>query len=231
MALRKQLIRYLNKNFPLVTSKWKPFTQINTPLFTIMNENNQNRIWVDCTDFPSLYLRRFIEPFQYQFKNETNQIPLRWFYILQEFYIPHLQFTVKPIDYTSKVNELNDATITNIIQDATNIKKYSVIVSDKDWDTKSCSDLVGKFFDNSKKYKSLNGSYNYLHAFEGGIEINGSFVDDFVLLNHSQFGKGSIRNEVKGIYHYTTGKDITPEELMVLHLIMKKENVNNKFFV
>lgn len=231
-TLRTQLTRYLNQNFPLVTSTHlTPFIEINTPLFTILNENNKNHLWFNKKDFPSLYLFNFIHQIEHQFKNETNQIPIRWYHILKEFYIPDLKFNVvKTMDYTSKVNKLNDLTITNMIKEATNIEKYSIVVSDDKWNTTQYSKLVKIFFENSKKYKSLNGYYDYLPAVEGGIEFHNSYVDDFVLLNHSQFNKGSIRNEVKGTYQYNTNKDITPEELMVLHLIMKKENIENKFF-
>lgn len=127
--------------------------------------------------------------------------------------------------------------IENIVCDATQInhKNFArLIVKDENWITldnarNNKNELVNRFFENSSYYNSLDGSYGYLYASEGGIEISNSYVDNFIRLNHSQLGIGSIRNEVKGHNKYSTGKDITPEELMVLHLIMKKEGIDNEF--
>jgi hypothetical protein len=237
--LRQSLIKYLNKTFPLV--KITNFYSIKIPeeinsVFNIYKTKN-NKYYFDYNldDIPSLNLLRYIDKLDNEFKSENHKIPLRWYNILQEFYITDLKFDIKPIDYSDKVNQLTDIVIENIIDDATKIKtNYIVKVNDDRWITRdiTCRDkneLVDKFFKNSKNYKSLNGYYRYLAACEGGIEFNNSYVDDYVDLNHSLLGKGSIRNECKGHNSYTTGKDITIEELYVLHLIMDKEDIKNTF--
>lgn len=238
--IRSQLIRYLNNTFPLVKITNLPkFDQIKTPLFSINNFQNNYYFSYDINKIPSLYLLRYVENIDNKLKMENNSIPLRWYYILKEFYLPDLNFLVQHCDYTKKVNHLSNIVINNIVYDATNFNNINyakLIVKDEKWITKDytyykytkeTNIIVDKFFENSKKYQSLNGEYNYLHASEGGIEFTNSYVDDFIQLNHSQLGKGSIRNEVKGHNTYITGKDITIEELMVLHLIMLKEGIDN----
>ena len=236
--LRRSLINYLNNTFPLVTVTNLPkFDKVITPLFSIYNRDDNYYLSLNIDYHPCLYLLKYIQKIDYKFKLENNNIPLRWYYILQEFYLPELKFVIQPCDYSEKVNQLTDLVIENIVCDATQINhiKYSkVIVKDENWITldnarNNKNDVVNRFFEKSAYYKSLDGSYSYLYACEGGIEFNNSYVDDFVRLNHSQLGVGSIRNETKGHNRYSTGKDITPEELMVLHLIMKKEGIDNEF--
>jgi hypothetical protein len=240
LSLRQSLIRYLNNTFPIV--KITNFDTIKIPeeINSIINiyKAKNNKYYFDydnLDDFPSLNLLKYIEKIDNKFEPINNKIPLRWYYILQDFYIHDLQFEIEPIDYTNKVNQLTDIVIENIIKDATQIKTpYILKVNDDRWITRDlvCRDkneLVETFFENSKNYKSLNGYYKYLAACEGGIEFNNSYVDDYVDLNHSQFGVGSIRNECKGHNSYLTGKDITVEELLVLHLIMNKEGIKNSF--
>ena len=238
--IRSQLIKYMNNTFPLVKITNLPkFDQIKTPLFSINNFQDNYYFSYDINKIPSLYLLRYIENIDNKLKIENNCIPLRWYYILKEFYLPDLNFLVQNKDYTDKVNHLSNIVINNIVYDATNFNNINyakLTVKDEKWITKDYSYykytketniIVDKFFENSKKYQSLKGEYNYLHACEGGIEFTNSYVDDFIQLNHSQLGKGSIRNEVKGHNTYITGKDITIEELMVLHLIMLKEGIEN----
>jgi uncharacterized lipoprotein YehR (DUF1307 family) len=239
LRLRQSLIRYLNNTFPIV--KIINFDTIKIPEkmndnFHIYKDNNKYYFdYYNLSNIPSLNLLRYIDKLDSEFKIKSNKIPLRWYYILQDFYIPDLQFEIEPIDYTDKVNQLTDIVIENIIKDATQITtKYILKVNDDRWITRDlvCRDkneLVKTFFENSKKYKSLNGEYRYLAAVEGGIKFNNSYVDDYVDLNHSQLGIGSIRNECKGHDSYLTGKDITVEELLVLHLIMNAEGIKNSF--
>ena len=237
--LRTQLIKYLNNTFPLVKITNLPkFEEITTPLFSINKFKDNYYFSYDISKIPSLYLLRYVENIDNKLKMENNCIPLRWYYILKDFYLQDLQFIITPYDYTNKVNQLTDIIINNIVNDATNIKLAKLTVKNEKWSTKDYAsyksnkedfELVDKFFEKSKKYESLDGSYRCLAACEGGIVFNNSYVNDFVKLNHSQYNRGSIRDEIKGHNTYITGKDIIPEELMVLHLIMNKEGIENDF--
>lgn len=236
--IRQALIKYLNNTFPLVRITNLPkFEEINTPLFSLKKFNDNLYFSFDINKIPSLSLLRYVEELDYKLKMENNKIPLRWYYILQEFYLPDLKFIHQYYDYTDKVNKLTDLVINNIVTDATNIKISRLIVKNENWKTRDYiyaksenNQLVNNFFEKSKNYQSLDGHYRYLAACEGGLLFNNTYVEDFINLNHSQY-RGSIRNEVKGENSYITGKDITPEELMVLHLIMKKEGIDNEFIL
>jgi hypothetical protein len=75
------------------------------------------------------------------------------------------------------------------------------------------------------KYRSLGRTpnpYSRLYAAEGGLLFRNKYVSEWIAFHHRY---GSIRNETKGRTYYHTRDDITPEELIVLEEVLKKEGV------
>lgn len=78
-----------------------------------------------------------------------------------------------------------------------------------------------------RRYQELESAPNRLHvgmaAAEGGIDFEGSrrWIREYIDYNHSA-PRGSVRAECKGHARYTTGRDITFEELAVLYMGLRK---------
>jgi hypothetical protein len=234
---RRALIAFLNRTFPkVVITHLPPFEQIVTPLFKIVKFTRDNyRVVADFDNVPSLQLVKYVADRDNSFNTPKSLLPLRWYSILKDFYLPGMEFNHESVDYTDKVNALPDLVVEHIINDAiSRVPSWKLTVHHKDWATldggRSASNrtpVVDAFFERSASYTCLGGTYRSLCAVEGGISLNNAFVDDFVHLRHSVPHAGSVRNEVKGHCEYTTGKDVLPEELAVMYLIMQKEGIES----
>lgn len=240
--LRPSLIQLLNNTFPRVTFDPESLRRgchrlpLKTPLFSIRERFGDYILKHDEESYPPIYCMRFIKSFRngcQDFNGDTNTIPVRWFHILKEVYLPRFEFEVTPMDYTEQVNAIPDMALRTIVEDARRSSRNccaSLSITDPDWWTgNACiSELTRDFFKACKdaKFKCLDGHYTKLAAAEGGIQYRNSYVRDFVELNHC-FMNSSIRNETKGEWHYHLSKDILFEELVVLSILLTKHGIEN----
>ena len=190
---------------------------------------------MDCSN--EFELKEFDDD-NYYFET-TGIIPLRWLYMIKDFYWKHSEIQeLTEINYSELLQKIPEIALNQILLNSWKTKKtycFQVINLDESklWQT-----LNGEFSEYTKKiikscnsYLSLRNndtrdSYQRLFAYEGGVEIFNNYIKDYIKFNHNYFYSGSFRNEMKGKTNYRTGKDINLEEILCFYLALKDKGVS-----
>lgn len=237
------LSSFLNRTFPMVSVRFPDnFKLISNDLFELKRGKKDNEDGISilktnkCFQY-SRYLLSFIEKIKYfhKFENKTiitNQIPIRWFYIIKDFYIPDLDIeSITLMDYTEKVNKLPIIVLSKIINKATNNYEKRIKIKHPEWKTDNgkISKLTYNFFEFTKILNSLNFEpYSVIYHEKGGIEMRNLFVLDYINLNHC-IKLGPVETEVIGKRNYKTTNDINTEDFLIFHLALEKCNIPHDF--
>lgn len=168
----------------------------------------------------------------------TGLIPLRWLYMIKDFYWIHSKIEELPeINYLDLLTQIPQITLNQILMNSKRTKKqynFKVINSD---DSKKWQTLNGQFSEYTKNilkscnsFMSLQNTDNFncyreLYAYEGGVLIQNKFLDDYLKFNHNYSYAGCYRNEMKGHDSYCTGKDVNHEEILCFYLALKNKGV------
>lgn len=168
----------------------------------------------------------------------TGIIPLRWLYIIKDFYWKHSEIQeLSEINYIEILNKIPEIALNQILINSWKTKNhyhFEVLNLDK---TNKWQTLDGKFskytndiLTSCNSYLSLKNyvdgdCYKKLFAAEGGVEIFNKFIKDYMNFNHNYFYCGSYRNEMKGNDKYHTGKDVNLEEILCFYLALKDKGV------
>lgn len=233
------IAKYLNKTFPRVCVKFpKNCKTIKNKLFKIDFYNNKHGEYIIINKMDgyqhSREILKYIEKKRdcfYLEKNKliTNQIPLRWFYIIKDFHEPELEIEI--IDYIdySEINKLNNLTIDIILEKATRERYCSIEINEPEWKTGDgkLSKLTEEFFNYSKTLNSLNHEpYEIYFACEGGFMMDNIFTRNF-----TQLIPRPHKVDLRGKREYTNKHCITQEDMIIFHLALKQQNISHKFIV
>jgi hypothetical protein len=238
---------YLNFTCPIVRAKIT--REVDTPLFSVKTSNYRVTFVYEYYMFPSLYILGIIQDNYYDFVAdsdgyiETRGIPLRWFYILRDYFNAAEDITATNMDHSGAVNQFADplmlgrAWVKGSTRMRFTLKVYSA-PNGEEWYTKD-----GEFSPATKKVlQACNQAYSSTYATrycelfvsEGGIMFVGPHVQKWIQTRLSCGITDEPRPECKcaggSVSTYTTSSDITPEELLVLYLSLKTRGCKVDFF-
>lgn len=180
-------------------------------------------------------------PFINDSEQETEE---RTFFMINDFLwkdskVVLVLETIAANYFEKELSKIPNNTLNRIIQNSKKMEheKYNFSVINEKFQTENgyFSEMAQKVLDSCVKYNSLKNSsssgkpYDVLFACEGGIYITNDFINDYIKYKLATTPyHGSVRNEVKGLNTYQTGKNITHEELLCLYLALRDQNIELK---
>lgn len=244
-----------NKQYAVKNEYFDPL--IENALFTVnyceINNNDdiiKKIIFFRYKDLENIYIAKHLINYSDEFElkefdndnyyfETTGIIPLRWLYIIKDFYWKHSEIQeLTGINYTELLQKIPEITLKQILINSRTTKKgycFQVLNLDetKIWQTLDgeLSEYTKKIFESCNSYLSLKNynegnCYQKLYKAQGGVEIFNEFNKNYIKFNHNYFYSGSCRNELKGKNKYYTGKDVNLEEILCFYLVLQDKGVS-----
>jgi len=246
VILPKEIIKNKNKNKDVVLASNELFNVVNYDNKLLFNTKiKMENITISnklLKQDPYLKLKNHDKD-NYSFET-NNQIPLRWIYMLRDFYYPNIQIQNlnESVDYEKILYSQNENLIKYMLTGVFNQKElYGFVVHDNRW--KTLNNKFSKFTENillgASKFDSISKQnalqkcygtklYEPICLVEGGIQFNNEYVQDYIHFTYyyTQYCKiNFVNNEIKNNMFYLTNKYINIEELLCLKLLLQKNNV------
>jgi hypothetical protein len=166
-------------------------------------------------------------------------IPLRWLYIFKDFFEPAYENGIVSMKETPEwypmLKKLEPVKLRELIYNVESISGYFKVFKGPDgkyWETsniylKDWSPISKWVISETGSFECLGGSqygYRQLPSPEGGLIIDNPYVRIWMNFQHriKNESGGSYRPYCKGYQSYSTGKDITMEELRIMYMIFEK---------
>ena len=254
---------YLNKTLrpcyfaiPIKTFETTKEKLLTNELFEVQKDNT-NIIIKDKIKLENIELNKYLNPTSnvlkpykcdknYYYYETKNQIPIRWIYMIRNFYYPDIvikkaNYYVNYIDIlNSKENEYyNELFLDQIFNKE--YKNYYFNIDDKRWNIANIT-FIKKILDLSKNYKSLNKqTQNQINNNKPILDINkknlkimfnNSYYYDYYLFKKynnylvNETNNYFLNNYICDKIYDPNKKILCVEEQVCLKLFLEKHNIN-----